>query len=80
MEEKLKSQKNDRIRLPFTFNATKMLEECEALKLEQFEYYKVIQLRAPAHLVNPSLPPPPPALDYADGSWTDWLDTPELCI
>ena len=48
------------------------------LTLDQFEYYKVIPLRSPAHIVDPSLPFPPPAEDYADGSWTDWLDTPQL--
>lgn len=35
-------------------------------------------MRAPAHLVDPSLPFPPPANDYADGSWTEWLDTKDL--
>lgn len=68
----------DRIKLPFSFDKNSMLSEFQALKATQFEYYNVIQLRAPAHLVNPSLPFPPPALDYADGSWTDWLDTPQL--
>ena len=68
----------DRIQLPFHFNVHKMLAETKALALEQFEYYKVIQLRAPAHLVDTSLPFPPPASDYADGSWTDWLDTVAL--
>jgi len=55
-----------------------MLAECEVLTLDQFEYYKVIPLRSPAHIVDPSLPFPPPAEDYADGSWTDWLDTQQL--
>lgn len=68
----------DRVKLPFTFDVAKMIAELEALKLNHFEYYNVIQLRAPAHLVNPSLPCPPPAQDYADGSWTDWLDTPDM--
>ena len=68
----------DRIQLPFSFNVNKMLTETRALALDQFEYYKVIQLRAPAHLVDTTLPFPPPADDYADGSWTNWLDTPEL--
>ena len=80
MEQKegIKTLKNDRVKLPFTFDADKMLAECEILKLGQFEYYSVIPLRSPAHLVDPSLPFPPPADDYADGSWTDWLDTPQL--
>ncbi|CAM3882562.1 MULTISPECIES: aspartyl/asparaginyl beta-hydroxylase domain-containing protein [Flavobacterium] len=73
-----KKQFKDRIQLPFTFDVSKMLEEAQALKQEHYEYYKVIQLRAPAHLVDTSLPFPPPASDYADGSWTDWLDTPSL--
>ena len=77
-KEKSKIQQNDRIKLPFTFDASKMLMECEALKLGQFEYYNVIPLRSPAHIVDSSLPVPPPAVDYADGSWTPWLDTPQL--
>lgn len=68
----------DRVKLPLNFDAQKMFEEFEAIKNDQFEYYKVIQLRAPAHMVDTSLPFPPPADDYADGSWTPWLDTPEL--
>lgn len=68
----------DRIKLPFTFDVDKMVAEIEALKFENFEYYNAVQLRAPAHLVDPSLPLPPPADDYADGSWTDWKDTPSL--
>ncbi|WGH76926.1 aspartyl/asparaginyl beta-hydroxylase domain-containing protein [Tenacibaculum tangerinum] len=69
---------SDRIQLPFQFSAAKMLEETKALQLENFEYYNVIPLRSPAHLVDTSLPFPPPADDYADGSWTDWLDTKAL--
>jgi len=80
MIEKTGTQTNtlDRIKLPYTFDVNKMIAECEALKSEHFEYYNVIQLRAPAHLVDTSLPFPPPADDYADGSWADWLDTPEM--
>lgn len=72
---------SDRIQLPVHFDVEKMLQEFEALKknhLTSYEYYDVIPLRAPAHMVNPSLPFPPPANDYADGSWTDWLDTEAL--
>ncbi|WP_439127327.1 aspartyl/asparaginyl beta-hydroxylase domain-containing protein [Polaribacter sp.] len=69
---------NNRIQLPLNFDVQKLQEETKVLALEQFEYYKVIQLRAPAHLVDSSLPFPPPATDYADGSWTDWLNTPDL--
>lgn len=71
-------QYSDRIKLPFNFNVEKMLKEFEALKLGGFEYYNVIPLRSPAHLVDTSLPFPPPAEDYADGSWCDWLNTVEL--
>lgn len=68
----------DRIKLPFTFDVAKMQAELAALAQQQFVYYKVIQLRAPAHLVDTTLPFPPPAEDYADGTWCDWLDTPEM--
>jgi len=68
----------DRILLPFTYDVDQMVAECKALELNQFEYYNVIPLRSPAHLVDSSLPFPPPADDFADGTWTDWLDTPEL--
>ena len=73
-----KAQISDRVKLPFTFDAEKMLAEFEALKLNNFEYYNVIPLRAPAHTVDTSLPFPPPASDYADGSWCDWMDTDYL--
>jgi hypothetical protein len=73
-----KKQFKDRIQLPFMFDVEKMLGEVYALKKEHYEYYKVIPLRAPAHLVDTSLPFPPPASDYADGSWTKWMDTPAL--
>ena len=78
MAEEKQLLNNDRIQLPFTFDAPKMLAEFKALKLKNFEYYDVIPLRAPAHTVDTSLPFPPPADDYADGSWTDWLDTNNL--
>lgn len=68
----------DQIKLPFTFDAAKMAAEIEALNLGGFIYYDSIPLRAPAHLVDTSLPFPPPAEDFADGSWTDWLDTPVM--
>ena len=68
----------DRIKLPFNFNAQKMYEDFVALNRNAFEYYDVVPLRSPAHLVDSSLPFPPPASDYADGSWCDWLDTPQL--
>ncbi len=70
--------KHDRVKLPFTFNTQKMIAEFNALQRDQFEYYDVVPLRSPAHLVDAAVPFPPPADDYADGSWCDWLDTPEL--
>ncbi len=73
-----KKQFEDRIQLPFKFDVEKMLVEAHALKQEHYEYYKVIPLRSPAHLVDTSLPFPPPTDDYADGSWTNWMDTPSL--
>ena len=74
----LKKTFRDSIRLPFTFDVDKMLAEAQALQNDQYEYYKVLSLRAPAHLVDTSLPYPPPANDYADGSWTDWMNTSYL--
>ena len=68
----------DRVKLPFTFDVEKMMAEVQALNLDSYIYYSVIPLRAPAHQVDSSLPFPPPADDYADGSWCDWLDTPAL--
>lgn len=68
----------DRIQLPFHFDVDKMVLEAKALKQKEYEYYNVIPLRSPAHMVDPSLPFPPPADDYADGTWTDWLDTAAL--
>jgi len=68
----------DRIKLPMKFDPILMLKEIKALELKNFLYYDVLPLRSPAHLVDTSLPFPPPATDYADGSWTEWMDTPEL--
>ncbi len=65
----------DRIQLPFKFDVDRLLKEAHKLRNEHYEYYKVIPLRSPAHLVNTSLPFPPPANDYADGTWCDWMDT-----
>ena len=72
------NQTSDRIRLPLNFDAARMRSEIEAMNLGDFIYYDVMPLRAPAHLVDPSIAPPPPADDYADGSWTEWLDTQAL--
>ena len=68
----------DRIKLPFTFDNEKMLAEINNLNLPSFVYYDVMPLRGPAHVVDSSIPFPPPADDYADGSWCDWMDTPAL--
>ena len=68
----------DRIKLPFKFDNEKMLSEINNMNLPGFVYYDVMPLRGPAHVVDSSIPFPPPADDYADGSWCDWLDTPAL--
>lgn len=62
----------DRIKLPLQFNAQAMLENVVRMELHPFVYYDVMPLRSPAHMVDPSLPVPPPVEDYADGSWTEW--------
>ena len=69
---------NDRIQLPLNFDVDRMQEEVHALDLDSFIEYNVLPLRSPAYLVDPSISPPPPADDYADGSWTEWLNTPAL--
>lgn len=68
----------DRVKLPFTFDVQKMLTDIEKMELPEFVYYDVMPLRSPAHVVDSSIPFPPPADDYADGSWCDWMDTPSL--
>ena len=70
--------KLDRIKLPMAFDVQKVRDEIQQMDLKDFIYYNVLSLRSPAHLVDPSLPFPPPADDYADGSWTDWMNTKEL--
>ncbi len=70
--------KNDSVKLPFTFDVDKMKQDLEAMNLSNFTYYEAVPLRSPAHMVDTSLPLPPPADDYADGSWTDWMNTPYL--
>lgn len=69
---------SDRVQLPLSFDVAKMQTEFEELKLGDFTYYNCIPMTGPAHIVDPSIPMPPPADDYADGSWTEWLDTPAL--
>lgn len=71
-------QTPDRIKLPFTYDVEKMRQEYLEMNLRPFIYYSVVPLRSPAHLVDRTLPPPPPAEDYADGSWTDWMNTQDL--
>lgn len=68
----------DRIRLPLQFDANAMYRDVSKMGLQPFIYYDVLPLRSPAHLVDTSLPTPPPAVDYADGSWTDWKNIPAL--
>lgn len=68
----------DRVQLPFQFDVAKMQAEIEALNFNTFLYYNVLPLRAPAHTIDPSIPMPPPVEDFADGSWTEWLDTGAL--
>ena len=68
----------DRIILPFTFDVDKMIEEVEKIDVSNFVFYNVLPLRSPAHIVDTTLPFPPPVDDYADGSWTDWLNTKQL--
>lgn len=68
----------DRIQLPLSFDVARMLADIRALNLRNFIQYDAVPLRSPAHLVDPSISSPPPADDYADGSWTEWLDTPLL--
>ncbi len=70
--------KNDCIKLPFTFDVDKMREEVAALDLNNFIYYNVLPLRSPAHIVDSSREIPSPPDDYADGSWTEWLNTIQL--
>jgi hypothetical protein len=80
MPELDKKEFSDRVKLPFMFDAEKMLAEIKVMNLTDFIYYNVLPLRSPAHMVDPSLPmpPPPESGDYADGSWTQWSDTAAL--
>ncbi len=68
----------DAIKLPFSFDAEKLQADLKNLRLNDFIYYNVIQLRSPAYMIDPSIPVPTDVADYADGTWTDWLDSPEL--
>jgi len=68
----------DRLQLPFLYDVAKMQAEVEALNFSDFIYYDAIPLTGPAHFIDPSLSAPPPVDDFADGSWTNWLETPVL--
>ena len=68
----------DRIQLPLQFDPGRLRQDLEHLQLRPFIYYDVMPLRSPAHLVDPTLAPPPKTGDYANGTWTDWLDTGAL--
>lgn len=69
---------SDRIRLPFNFKVDRMIEEFHLLKPKKLDYYDVIELRAPSHTIDKSLPLPKPVKNYADGSWTTWMNSPQL--
>ena len=67
---------SDRIKLPMSFDVDRMLSEVQNMGLRDFIYYNVIPLRAPAHMIDPTHPAAPSSSDdYADGSWTEWLDS-----
>lgn len=78
MSTETNTKETDRVKLNLSFDTAKMLNEVQQMNLQHFVYYNVIMLRAPAFQVDPSIPMPAPTGDYADGSWTDWLDTKEL--
>ena len=65
-------------KLPMKYDVERLQGEVFSLSLKGYIYYDVIPLRAPAHTLAPSLPFPPPADDYADGSWCDWLNSQVL--
>lgn len=62
----------DRIKLDLNYDVEKMISEVTQLDINKFIYYNVVTLRGPAHILDPSVPAPPPVDDYADGSWADW--------
>lgn len=69
----------DRIKLPISFDAGLLLKDIQEMQLKPFIYYDVIPLRNPSHLIDPSIPQPPPSDDYADGSWCNWKNSQALC-
>ena len=78
MELSTEKKPKDRVLLPMSYDVEKLKADCKEIRKHGFEYYNVIPLRAPAHEVDASRPFPPPADDYADGSWTEWLNTSYL--
>ncbi len=68
----------ERVQLPYHFEVNQMVAEMQTIRQKGFQYYDAIPLRAPAHEVDSSIPFPPPAEDYADGSWTQWMNTDYL--
>ncbi|NNF00919.1 MAG: aspartyl beta-hydroxylase [Pyrinomonadaceae bacterium] len=66
------------VKLPLNFETDRMREEINSIDFGDFVYYDVMPLRTFAHLVDPAIAPPPAPDDYADGTWTEWLDTPPL--
>jgi hypothetical protein len=65
-------------KLNLQFDLERLQADCKSLENIPYQFYQAMPLRSPAHLVDPSIPFPPPAEDYADGSWCNWLNTPEL--
>lgn len=63
------------IKLPLAYDVERLQQDIARLKLQPFVHYDVLPLRSPAHLVDPALPFPNSVGDYADGSWTPWLNT-----
>lgn len=74
----VKDSVGDRVKLLLSYDVEKMLKEVDTLNLPAYEYYDSLPLRAPAHQIDPSIPFPPPADDYADGSWTEWKNSSQL--
>ena len=62
----------DRIKLPMTFDVSKMMTDIASQNLREFIYYSVLPLTAPTRKENVL------TTDFADGSWADWNDMPAL--
>jgi len=63
----------DRVKLPFSFDADRMLADIHQNKLKEFVYYDVLPLTVPKRKLNL-----PADIDYADGAWADWHDSEKL--